>query len=54
MPGIGSSYAERLRDAGISSAEELATADAEELADGIDVSTAQMEKWIESAKRVED
>ncbi|MFC7222534.1 class III poly(R)-hydroxyalkanoic acid synthase subunit PhaC [Halalkalicoccus sp. GCM10025322] len=54
IPGIGSSYAERLRDAGISSAEELATADAEELADGIDVSTAQMEKWIESAKRVED
>ena len=55
VPGIGPSYADRLRDAGVPSAEALAVADDPEgLADQIGVSTDRLETWIGNADDVLD
>lgn len=50
IDGIGSSYADRLREAGIRSVPDLATADPDELADEIDVSTKLTADWVDQAR----
>ena len=50
IKGIGPAYAERLSEAGVDSVADLATADANELADAIDVSEKRIGRWIERAR----
>lgn len=50
LDGIGSSYAERLESAGIGTVSELATADPEDLADRIDVSSKLTSDWVDQAR----
>ena len=47
--GIGPAYAERLRSAGVTTVSELAAADAEALADRVDVAVTRVEDWIDNA-----
>jgi len=49
VEGIGSTYADRLADAGIGSAAGLAAADPEEVAEAADVSESRASEWIERA-----
>ena len=49
ISGIGSTYARRLRDAGVTTVRQLATADAAELADQTDVPEANLADWIAAA-----
>jgi predicted flap endonuclease-1-like 5' DNA nuclease len=49
VSGIGPAYAERLAAAGITSAGELAAADAARLAEQIDESETRVAGWIEAA-----
>lgn len=49
ISGIGPSYAERLHEAGIETVEELAEADADELAETIDATGANVRDWIDAA-----
>jgi predicted flap endonuclease-1-like 5' DNA nuclease len=49
VSGIGPAYAERLAAAGITTAAELAAADAGQLADQIDESEKRVAGWIEAA-----
>jgi len=49
IKGIGPAYSERLAAAGISSVDELSAADAETLADQIDVSPKIVSDWIDRA-----
>ncbi|MDR9411048.1 MAG: DUF4332 domain-containing protein [Haloquadratum sp.] len=49
VSGIGPAYAERLAAAGITTAAELAAADAASLADRIDESEKRVAGWIEAA-----
>nr|WP_254662875.1 class III poly(R)-hydroxyalkanoic acid synthase subunit PhaC [Haladaptatus sp. W1] len=53
IPGIGSAYAERLRDAGIESPATLANADVNRLAEETDISEATVRKWVNEATQVE-
>lgn len=50
IKGIGPAYAQRLRDAGVESVEQLADADAAELADEIEVSEKRVSAWIDRAQ----
>ena len=50
VKGIGPSYADRLRDAGIETIADLADADAEAVASESDLSEGRLEEWIESAQ----
>jgi polyhydroxyalkanoate synthase len=50
VDGIGPAYAERLREVGIASVEELADADADSLAGEIDISAERVAEWIEQSK----
>ena len=49
VKGIGAVYAQRLREAGVESVEELADADPNALAESIDVAASQVERWAEPA-----
>jgi polyhydroxyalkanoate synthase len=49
IQGIGPAYADRLRDAGIDTAEELAEADGAAVGEEIDVSEDRVVEWIERA-----
>jgi predicted flap endonuclease-1-like 5' DNA nuclease len=48
--GIGPAYSSRLADEGITTVAELAAADADEVADSIDVSEKLVSQWIERAR----
>jgi predicted flap endonuclease-1-like 5' DNA nuclease len=48
--GIGPTYSERLEAAGVETVAELATADAERVADAVKTSTSRAENWIERAR----
>jgi len=50
IDGIGPSYADRLREAGIGNVADLADASAEGLADDADVPVSRLERWIEQAQ----
>jgi len=50
IKGVGPAYAERLENAGVSTVAELATADADELAESTDLSPNRISGWIEQAK----
>ena len=50
LKGIGPAYAERLGSIGIESVADLAAADPEEVADGIDVSEKRVSGWVDRAK----
>ncbi|WP_123536320.1 helix-hairpin-helix domain-containing protein [Halosimplex salinum] len=50
IKGIGPTYAERLREAGVGGVGELAEADAEALAEETDIATSRVEDWVEQAK----
>lgn len=50
VKGIGPAYASRLEDAGVVTVADLATADAEELADKTDLSAKRIGRWIDSAQ----
>lgn len=50
VKGIGPAYASRLEDAGVVTVTDLATADAEELADKTDLSAKRIGRWIDSAQ----
>ena len=50
VKGIGPAYAERLRDAGVADMTELATADAEQLAEETGLSDKRISTWIERAQ----
>jgi polyhydroxyalkanoate synthase len=47
--GVGPAYADRLREAGVGTVSELAAADAEALAERIDVSTSRVADWVDHA-----
>ncbi|MCO8254198.1 helix-hairpin-helix domain-containing protein, partial [Haladaptatus sp. AB618] len=50
VKGIGPAYAERLRNAGVENAAQLATADSAELARETDLSVKRIEGWMERAE----
>lgn len=50
LKGIGPAYARRLADAGIETVGELAAADADAVADDIDVSPKRVARWVDRAK----
>ena len=50
IKGIGSTYAERLREAGVADVGELAAADPADLAERADVPAGRLEDWIEQAQ----
>ncbi|WP_115865632.1 helix-hairpin-helix domain-containing protein [Halorussus litoreus] len=50
VKGIGPAYAERLRSAGVADVAELATADADRLAEETDLSEKRISRWIEQAQ----
>lgn len=49
ISGVGPAYAERLRAAGIETLSDLADADADALADAIDVAPKRVNEWVEQA-----
>jgi polyhydroxyalkanoate synthase len=49
LNGIGPTYAERLREAGVRTIAELAEADAEAVAEAAEVGTSRAEDWIQQA-----
>lgn len=51
LAGIGSTYASRLREAGIETPGDLARADPETVTEAADVSTDEAEEWIRQAGR---
>lgn len=50
VKGIGPAYADRLRDAGVESVADLASADAGELAAESDIAESRIENWIDQAE----
>lgn len=54
IKGVGPAYAERLRDAGVETVDDLASADAEELAERIDLSPKRVQRWIDRASEREE
>jgi len=51
IKGIGPAYSERLHDAGITSIAELATGDAAEIGEAINVSPKTVSNWIDRANK---
>ena len=51
LPGVGSTYARRLRDAGYASVAELAGADPDALADETGATPNRTTEWVERARR---
>lgn len=51
LPGVGSTYARRLRDAGYASVEDVAGADPEALADVTGATVRRTSEWVERAER---
>lgn len=49
LEGIGSGYAEQLREADVETVDDLAAADADSLADEVDASADQVGDWIDRA-----
>ena len=49
VKGIGPAYAERLRDAGVETVGDLATADPDELAEQVDLSAKRVGRWVDTA-----
>lgn len=49
LKGIGPSYAERLEDAGVETVADLAAADADELAEDVDLSPKRVGRWVQRA-----
>jgi len=49
IKGIGPTYAGRLSDAGIETVDDLAAADAADVAERVDVPEGRLEEWIERA-----
>ncbi|WP_135822591.1 class III poly(R)-hydroxyalkanoic acid synthase subunit PhaC [Halostella litorea] len=54
IDGVGPSYADRLRSAGVDSVADLAAATAEDLADDADVPVSALEDWIAQARSIVD
>jgi predicted flap endonuclease-1-like 5' DNA nuclease len=52
IKGIGPTYADRLREAGVEGVAELATADATEVAAASDIAESRVQKWIDRAETV--
>lgn len=50
IDGIGAAYADRLQTAGVSTVAELATADPDDLAGAIDVSSKLTRRWVNQAR----
>lgn len=50
IKGIGPTYAERLRDAGVDDVGALAESDAAALAEETDIAESRVENWVEQAK----
>lgn len=50
IKGIGPAYARRLSSAGVDSVAELAAADADDLAEAVDLSPKRVGRWIERAR----
>lgn len=50
IKGVGSTYADRLEDAGIETVDQLADADPEALAEKTGISEKRLTRWIERAK----
>lgn len=53
VPGIGSAYAERLREAGVDTVGDLAAADPEQLADVSEIGAGRAETWVERARELD-
>lgn len=51
VKGIGPAYSDRLADIGITTAEELADSEAEEVADRITVPEKTVKKWLKRARK---
>ena len=51
LPGVGSTYAKRLRDAGYASVEDLADADPDALAEATGANPRRTTEWVERAGR---
>jgi polyhydroxyalkanoate synthase len=51
IDGIGPTYAERLREAGIETTADLADADAADIADAADVGLTRAEDWRSQARQ---
>lgn len=49
VKGIGSAYAERLRDAGVANVAELAASDPDALAEETDISAKRISTWVDRA-----
>jgi polyhydroxyalkanoate synthase len=54
IQGIGPSYADELRDAGVESVAVLAASDVEDLAGDADVPVSSLEDWIDQARSLSD
>jgi polyhydroxyalkanoate synthase len=52
LDGIGTTYEERLHDAGITTMTQLAAAELAPLADRLDLSKSRMTAWIEQARQL--
>lgn len=52
VPGVGSTYAERLRDAGVETVGALADADPASLADRTGVASGRVDKWVLRAREI--
>jgi len=50
LKGIGPAYADRLSEAGIDTVAELAAADADDLAERVDLSPKRVGRWVETAQ----
>lgn len=50
IKGIGPTYADRLREAGVESVADLAAADATDLAEASDIGESRVRKWIDRAE----
>lgn len=53
VPGIGSAYAERLREAGVGTVDDLASAEPGQLADRTEIAPGRVETWIEQARELD-
>ena len=54
IKGVGPAYADRLRDAEVEDTVDLAAADAEDLADKLDLSPKRVGRWIDRAQNHEN
>lgn len=50
IKGIGPTYADRLREAGVESVADLATAEVAEVAEASDISESRVQKWVDRAE----